>query len=343
MRLKIIFSIVVFAFLISCNDKECNLVSTTDENRVSFEISSLDYSENNYFVDEVYTDTTTDLNLYNLYYGNLIPICQQKYFIKDIEVYKTIDRVGENGILASAHIHLPSRLASDRYSDSLRNLSYTIPGEIETGKFKLLSDGRDYLINQCTGSIKFLIPLKENDLVAIAYKIENYNSSIEDDLVYGEFFSDLINNSDSVAVLKLVKPRNLNSQMASAWKLKMKNHYQIEPFIGQVSDLELDIFLKKADGTETNSIGNMRLLELFGFDKLNEGFETKPDGKFDYRINLTFIPQTQEIIFPVIEPFGRNIPNNLSEYKYQAIYDTLKNFLTLPVNSFFIKGSYKPL
>ncbi|BDQ02648.1 hypothetical protein [Ignavibacterium sp.] len=343
MRLKIIFSIVVFAFLISCNDKECNLVSTTDENRVSFEISFLDYSEDNFFVDEVYTDTSPGLNLYNLYYGNLTPIVQAKYFISEIEVYKTVERVGENGFLASARINLPPRAVWRRYSDSLRNLSEIIPGEIETGKFKLLSVGRDYLFNQCTGSLKFLIPINENDLVAVAYKIDNTDPSVADDLAYGEFFADLINNSDSVGVLKLVKPRNLNPRMESAWKLKMKNHYQIKPFIGTISDLELDIFLKKADGTETNSIGNVRLLELFGFDKLNERFETKPDGKFDYRINLTFIPQTQEIIFPVIEPFGRNIPNNLSEYKYQAIYDTLKNFLTLPGNSFFIKGSYKPL
>jgi len=30
-------------------------------------------------------------------------------------------------------------------------------------------------------------------------------------------------------------------------------------------------------------------------------------------------------------------------YKYQAIYDTIKAFLSLPGNSFTIKGKYKPI
>ena len=40
--------------------------------------------------------------------------------------------------------------------------------------------------------------------------------------------------------------------------------YQILPYPGQVTDLDLDIYLKKADGSESNTINGIRLLELFG-------------------------------------------------------------------------------
>lgn len=71
-------------------------------------------------------------------------------------------------------------------------------------------------------------------MIAIAYSLNNYDPSTTDDIIYGDFFADLINNSDSIAVLKLVKPRNLQPQFESAWKLKMKNRYQVSPDIQQI-------------------------------------------------------------------------------------------------------------
>jgi cell surface protein SprA len=68
-----------------------------------------------------------------------------------------------------------------------------------------------------------------------------------------------------------------------------------------------------------------------------------PDGKYDFFPGINFESRTSEIIFPVIQPFGHNIPSMLNEYKYQAIYDTIKAFLSLPGNSFTIKGKYKPV
>ena len=123
----------------------------------------------------------------------------------------------------------------------------------------------------------------------------------------------------------------------------MKNNYQILPYPGQVTDLDLDIYLKKADGSESNTINGLRLLELFGFDKFKENGEPGSDGKFDNLLGINFNPTTSEIIFPVIEPFGSNIPPELSEYKYQAIYDTVKTYVPLPDNYFIIKGKYKPI
>lgn len=343
MKYSVISFVLFTAFFISCNDKECDPVSPPIDDRVSFEINFLDYSENNYFIDKIYSDTSSELNLFNLYYGNPIPIVQMKYYVKDIEVYLSISTSYQNSILAWAHIDLPARASNEKYSNSYRELIEPIPGEIELSRYRLLHEGRDYIFHRETGYLTFLIPIQNMDIVAAAYRIQNDSPSHIDDLFYGEFFTDLINNSDSVGVLKLIKPRNLIPMYEAAWKLRLKNHYQITPFIGQVSDLDLDIYLKKGDGTESNLINGVRLLELFGFDKLNADGSPGADGKFDYRPGITFRPQTSEIIFPVIQPYGYNIPEALTEYKYQAIYDTLKSYLTMPESSFIIKGKYKPL
>jgi len=180
-------------------------------------------------------------------------------------------------------------------------------------------------------------------VIAIAYSLNNYDSSTTGDIIYDEFFADLNNNSDSIAVLKLVKPRNLQPQFESAWKLKMKNRYQDSPEIQQITNLDLDIYLKKSDGSKSNTVNDVRLLELFGFDKFTQNGNVGADGKFDNRIGFNFEPRTSEVIFPFIQPFGNHIPSMLNEYKYQAIYDTIKVFLSLPDNSFTIKGKYKPI
>jgi hypothetical protein len=209
MRYSVISSILFVAFFIGCNDKECDPVSPPIDDRVSFEISFLDYSDNNYFIDEVYTDTSSELNMFNLYHGNIPSLFLPKYSVKDIEVYLSISTSYQNSILAWAHIDLPARSLNEKYPNSYRELIEPIPGEIELNKFRLLHESRDYIFHRETGYLTFMIPIQGMDIVAAAYRIENDSPSPNDDLFYGEFFTDLINNSDSVGVLKLIKPQNL--------------------------------------------------------------------------------------------------------------------------------------
>jgi len=331
--------LVILTFLFGCDEEDCPPCSTPTDERIAFEMNYLEYSDNNFFIDEVYSDTSSQLNMFNLYYGNIPPIINVQYLVKEIEVYKSINQIGQNFIYAFAYIDLPPRQASTKYPDSLRYNPDLIAGEEEAGRFGLLSEGRDYLFHPETGYITFLSSLHNQDAIAVAYKIEGQQNNI----IYGEFFADLIHNHDSAAVLKLVKPRNLQPSFSKAWKLKMKNLYKLIPYLGEAIDVDLDIYLKRADGTETNSINNRRLLELFGFDKIKEDGSLGPDGKFDNRIGYNYDPRTSEIIFPVIEPFGENIPSELIDYKYNLIYDTSKTFLSLHANYFVVKGKYRPI
>lgn len=336
----------LFALLIiGCNKKESNPVNSTVDDRVSFEINYLQYDDNNYFIDQVYTDTSQEFNMFNLFYGSAVPTINLKYFVKNIEVYISVNQISQEyiSIPAIAYMNLSPRSGSSMYSDSLRNYNLVIPGEVVLGRFRVLSEGIDYYFNKYTGTLTFLLPLNDNDIIAAAYVVDNGSFSNNDDLHYGEFITELVNNSKTKGVLKLIKPQNLHPQYANAWKLKMKNIYQIPSFFGRVSDLDLDIFIKKPDGSETNIFHDLALLAVFGFDKENEEGMLMPDGKFDRKGGITFNPETGEIIFPIIEPFGNNIPSQLKDYKYQAIYDSVKTHLLSPGNSFVIKGKYKAI
>lgn len=345
--MKYLFISIMGMLLIinGCNKEISNPVIPPVDDRTIFEIDFLNYSDNNYFIDEIYADTSFGLNLFNIYYGSITPIILTKYYVKDIEVYiSSGPGLGTSQFIeAYAYIDLQARTYSDMYPDSIRfnNDPMVTPGQQELTRFRRLDEGSDYIFNRGTGHITFLFPLKNMDVIAAAYRIENDDPGEEDDLFYGEFISELVNNSKTRAVLKLIKPRNLIQQYKDAWKLKLKNIYKIEPFVGKITDLSLDIYLRRPDGSEINAINNIRLLELFGFDKFTEDGAFGGDGKFDNRAGINFEPRTSEIIFPLLQPFGINIPSILNDYKYQGIYDTIKYSLSVPDNRFIIKGKYK--
>ena len=187
--------------------------------------------------------------------------------------------------------------------------------------------------------------VEEDDVIAVAYRIENDDpGSWSDDLKYGEFISELVNNSKTAGVLKLIKPQYVRPDYKAAWKLKMKNIYNIPSNGAQITDLDFDIYLRNADGLETNQINGVGFLELFGFDQLNnETADVGADGKADNRPNYIIEPGVPAIRFPTIEPFGKNIPAALNEFKYQDIYDVLISRLSLPENYFVIRGKYRQI
>ena len=180
--------LLILTFLFGCDEEDCPPCSTPTDNRMPFEMNFLEYSDNNYFIDYVYADTSSGLNIYNQYYGNIPSIINVQYLVKEIEVYKSVNQIGPSFIYGNAYIDLPQRSATSKYSDSLRFNDDPIAGEEETGRFGLLSEGRDYLFHPETGYITFLSSLHNQDVIAVAYKIEGQQNNI----IYGEFFADLI-------------------------------------------------------------------------------------------------------------------------------------------------------
>ncbi|MCH7826501.1 MAG: hypothetical protein IIC75_00785 [Bacteroidetes bacterium] len=196
-----------------------------------FSLRAYNYSQNHYFIDTLYASQNSNLNLFFNYYGKATPEINPQFRVNNIEVWRSVtgvavDRSKERN--ANAYINLDELTAGERYSDNLRGEIAAIPGQTETGRFLLLAPSVDYVLHTETGFITFNTQVQDNDIIAVAYRVDNGLSS-SDDLFYGEFLNSLGADTTSKLVLKLVKPRNLQpgGDFADAWKLQLKNIYAV--------------------------------------------------------------------------------------------------------------------
>lgn len=322
----------------------------------TFEKRAYDYSTNHYFVDTIYASQLPDLDLFKKYYNNATPQVDSRFLIKDIEVWKSIQTIGKDPAKerqANVYIDLPPRSAGVQYDSSLRSESFLpVPGLSETGRFRLLNRGEDYSINEYVGFITFNTQINPDDIIAVAYRVEN-GPGPQDDGYIGEFISTATTDSQRL-VLKLVKPKNLQpgGNYAQAWKLQLKNIYPIGGRNIKKEGFEFKIKYEISGQDPVTELpgapgqpASVKLLNAFGFDNYNSADQVGPDDIFDWRTGLTIIPQTGEIIFPVLEPFGKNIPQqllNADSLKYQDVYDTTKTFAQQQQtkNKWLLTGKY---
>lgn len=316
-----------------------------------FNIRAYQYSKNHYFLDSVYADTTNkqELDLFNKYFGSAGLIVNNTYLVKSIEVWKSTNQLRpdpreRNG---NAYIRLPVIPANGVYPASFKSDNVSeIPGEIESGRFIRLEENIDYTLHPETGFISFKTNVQDNEIVAVAYRFENGPGN-QDDLQYGEFTVNSADTSQRL-VLKLIKPKNLRPQDRAAWRLQLKNIYPIGGRDIKREGFELDIRFEQEGGEPVNQLGEAKLLNAFGLDLYDEGLTQRlpiGDGKFDFRPGLTIIPLTGEIIFPTLQPFGRNIPQsipNANDLRYLSVYDTNTTFAQQDKSKdkFIITGKY---
>lgn len=298
-----------------------------------FQIRAYEYSTNHYFLDEVYADTSPDLNIFNKFYGSTTPTYETQYQVKDIEVWKTttaiVDKSKERKV--NAFIDLPDRSAGENYGEEFTDPNLTdVPGRsVINARFVKLEQDLDYSLHPNTGYISFNSQIQREDAIAVAYRVEGPPGP-ENDLYYGQFLSDLnANDTSSVIVLKLIKPANLQpgGDFATAWKLQLKNIYPIGGRDIKEDGFELQIKYQSETGDPKSDYEGTPYVELFGLDKTNsDGTNDQPDGAFDFT-SYTINTVTGEIIFPTLQPFGEQFPSALPEdRRYQAVYDTLVTF-----------------
>lgn len=318
-----------------------------------FDKRAYDYSTNHYFVDTLYASQRQDLDLFKKYYNSATPQVDSRYLIKDIEVWKSIQTVGKDPAKerqANVYINLDMLSSSSQYDSALRSENFLpVPGQSETGRFRLLTRDEDYKLNEYVGFITFYTPINPEDIIAVAYRVENEHGP-QDDGFFGEFIATATTDSQRL-VLKLVKPKNLQpgGNYAQAWKLQLKNIYHVGGRNIKKEGFEFQIKYE-IPGQEPvvelpGKQGSVRLLNAFGFDNYGAADQLNPDNVFDWRTDLTIIPQTGEIIFPVLEPFGRNIPQqllNADSLRYQDVYDTTKTYAQQQTtkNKWLLTGKY---
>jgi cell surface protein SprA len=139
-----------------------------------------------------------------------------------------------------------------------------------------------------------------------------------------------------------------------SWDLMMKNVYSIGAYQVNRDDFRLDIYYDDPGAglkrflPETNLV-NIPLLRIFNLDNLNVQGDPVPDGVFDFVENVTINTRNGRIMFPVLEPFGSSLVDQIDgaadkeRFSFQMLYDsTIVRAREFPeFNRFTIKGSYK--
>ncbi len=298
----------------------------------TFSVRAYNYSTNNYFLDTIYASTTPDNNWFEKYYGQANPVINPNLRVVTVQVWRSVngqtyDRSKER--YANAYIDLPAENAGQTYPDKYRvDTSGTGNGRLETGRFVLLTEGTDYVLHPETGYLTFKTQIQAQDIIAVAYRIENNPSTSTDDLYYGDdITSASASDTSKKLVLKLVKPANLQPKYKEAWKLLLKNVYPLGGRNIKQDGFEFNVQYESPGQDPVSDLqtpkGTVRLLNAFGLDKYDASGNATPDGVFDWRVGVTILPETGEVIFPTLEPFGKNISQDIPDsLAYQSIYDT---------------------
>ena len=218
-------------------------------------------------------------------------------------------------------------------------------------------DSTQYIFNYKAGFLSLSQPLQTDDVLAVAYQY-SYNGKIYQ---VGEFSEDHPPDStkatQQILFLKLLKATSQRTTLP-IWGLMLKNVYAIGYGTLTPQDFKLDVLYQEpglgwkryvpfGDKNQGNAI-----ISLINLDRLNNQGDPQPDGVFDYVEGYTVFSQYSRVMFPVLEPFGRDLaksiytnPNlpNIKDSLFYVLYDSIKAVAQQypNLNRFVLKGSAK--
>ncbi|HEY6083473.1 MAG TPA: cell surface protein SprA, partial [Chitinophagaceae bacterium] len=273
-----------------------------------------------------------------------------------------------NSIRSLTSSPLPQNGANDEYSKIIsnpasRNTSTVIntlesmglqPVQDFEKTFAYKLDSSQYTYNHQLGYISLNQQLQPDQVLAVAFQY-TYNGRV---FQVGEFSESVPPDSTQaqpqVLFLKLLKSTSARTQLP-IWQLMMKNIYSTGGYQLQKQDFRLDIFYQDPGAGEKRYLSEgpnagVPLLTILNLDRLNSNNDPQPDGVFDYVEGYTVNSRNGTIIFPVLEPFGKDLakafsgdPSLIAKYVYQPLYDSTKTVAQQfpQLNRYIMRGNYK--
>jgi cell surface protein SprA len=242
-------------------------------------------------------------------------------------------------------INNPNSRVSSQVIGGLTSLGLTQVQDYEQVFARKLNP-TDYDFNPQVGFISLKQTLQPNDVLAVAYQY-SYNGRIYQ---VGEFSQDIPPDTtlgtnpgaQKVLYLKLLKATSQRTTLP-IWRLMMKNIYTLKTGTGsylsniQPSGFQMNILYEEpSKGTkrylpEGDKTG-VPLLTILNLDRLNAHNDPQPDGVFDYLEGFTIVSTQARIIFPLLEPFGKDLDALAFQnsqpvkknYVFTQLYDTIK-------------------
>ncbi len=217
----------------------------------------------------------------------------------------------------------------------------------------------EFYFNPQAGFISINTQLQSDEVLAVAYQY-TYNGRV---FQVGEFSQDIALDSSmgvqKVLFLKLLKATSQRTELP-LWGLMMKNVYSLDLFGGIMrEDFKLNVLYEEPSGglkrflPETSAaVDGQPLLRILNLDRLNNRNDPQPDGVFDYIEGFTILPQMGRVVFPVLEPFGKDLDTlafaglpaaTKRKYVYYQLYDSIKAIAQTyaNLNRFIMQGQVK--
>lgn len=197
-------------------------------------------------------------------------------------------------------------------------------------------DSSQYYFNKRVGFISLSQPLQADEVLAVAYQY-SYNGRIYQ---VGEFSQDVppdsTTSNQKVLFLKLLKATSQRPNLP-IWQLMMKNVYSVGYGALDRQNFQLNVLYQQPGlgAKRYLPFGDLNqgtpILTLENLDRLNSQNDPQPDGVFDFIEGYTVLSQYSRIIFPLLQPFGRDIaakvfsnPAQAADSLYYPLYDSIK-------------------
>lgn len=268
---------------------------------------------------------------------------------------------------------LPSNASNDLYASLAGNAAARNPAAVNS---LLLAKGlrpvddyektfarklnpSEYYFNPQVGFMSINVQLQSDEVLAVAYQY-TYNGRVYQ---VGELSQDVALDSSrgvqKILFLKLLKATSQRIELPT-WGWMMKNVYSLDLFGGiQREDFKLNVLYEEPSGglkrylpESSPAVDGKSLLRILNLDRLNNRNDPQPDGVFDYIDGFTILPQMGRVVFPVLEPFGRDLDTLAfsgqsaalkKKYVYYQLYDSIKAIAQTyaNLNRFVMQGQVK--
>ncbi|HTN38049.1 MAG TPA: cell surface protein SprA [Arachidicoccus sp.] len=219
-------------------------------------------------------------------------------------------------------------------------------------------DSTEYIFNPQAGFIALNQQLQPDAVLAVAYQY-SYNGRTYQ---VGEFSQDVALDStqgvQKVMFLKLLKASSQRVNLPT-WSWMMKNVYSLNMGGLQSDGFNLNVYYQEPSGgtkrylpEAATSVKGKSIISVLGADRLNARNDPAPDGQFDFVDHFTILQAQGKIIFPVLEPFGRDLDSlayqgvqqaTRDKYIYYQLYDSIKAIAATysNLNRFLLQGTVK--
>ncbi len=203
--------------------------------------------------------------------------------------------------------------------------------EFVEGYFVPLEENIDYTFDESTGYISLESRLDPNQALAVSF---SHSAPDGTSIDVGDY-----NIGDNQRMfLKLLRPSNLTTS-SKAWKLTMRNIYNLSATNISSDDIEIDIVYDGSNRPQTNLPGLSNiLLQDLGLDRVNSSGQPQPNNQIDFGTG-TIDAANGRIIFPYLEPFGQRIAElyedsglpqdqiqeNIDRYAFTELYENTQS------------------